>query len=310
MDRREFLAAGVSGAALTTGLSRAAAQGEGQDDGAPFKLKYAPSPGQFKHAAGDDVLDQIRFAADQGFRAWEDNGLKGRSKDMQSKVGRLLEQRGMTMGVFVSLAAFRDSDFVTKTDEAYQDQLRRTMREAVAVAKRVGATWTTVVPGRISMSMPEAYQAANAVENLKVMAEVCEPEGLVMVLEPLNWWANHPGLFLRTIAQAYELCAAVDSPSCKILADLYHEQVQAGNLIGSMQQAWDHITYLQIADTPGRKEPLTGEINYRGVFGWLHSQGFEGVIGMEHGKSEDSKAGEQRMIRAYRWCDRFDQPIV
>jgi len=167
-----------------------------------------------------------------------------------------------------------------------------------------------VVPGKTSQKMPQAYQMANAAENLKMMAEVAEEADLTMVLEPLNWWSNHPGLFLRTVAQGYELCEMVDSPSCKILADLYHEQVQSGNLIDTMKQAWKHIAYIQMADVPDRNEPLTGEVNYRGVFGWLHEKGYDGVVGMEHGKSLKGKKGEQRLIEAYRWCDRFDEPVI
>jgi hydroxypyruvate isomerase len=312
MDRRQFLATGLSTAAVAAGVSQTSGAPVSHESSKPFKLKYAPHHGHFKHSAGDGYLDQIRFAADHGFRAWEDNGMPGRSVELQKKAGKLFEQRDMTMGVFVSPGStgFGSTDFVTKTDKAYQDQLRQQMRETIEIAKRVGATWTTVVPGAISQEMPEPYQFANATENLRVMAEVLEPAGVVMVLEPLNWWSNHPGLFLRTVAQGYQLCEAVDSPSCKILCDLYHEQIQSGNLIDTMKQAWKHIGYIQMGDVPGRNEPLTGEVNYRNVFGWLHEQGYEGVVGMEHGKSQGGQEGEQRLIRAYRWCDNFDEPVV
>ena len=61
------------------------------------------------------------------------------------------------------------------------------------------------------------------------------------------------------------------SPSCKILDDLYHQQISEGNLIPNMDQAWDEIAYIQVGDNPGRKEPYTGEINYNGVFNHLHA---------------------------------------
>jgi hydroxypyruvate isomerase len=137
------------------------------------------------------------------------------------------------------------------------------------------------------------------------MAEVCEPAGLVMVLEPLNWWANHPGLFLTKIPQAYLICKAVDSPSCKILDDLYHQQISEGNLIPNMDKAWDEIPYFQIGDNPGRKEPGTGEINYRNVFKHIHDKGFTGILGMEHGNSIPGEAGEWAVIKAYQEADDF-----
>jgi hydroxypyruvate isomerase len=142
------------------------------------------------------------------------------------------------------------------------------------------------------------------VESLKRAAEILEPHGLVMVLEPLNP-RDHPGLFLKRIPQAYTICKAVGSPACKILDDLYHQQVTEGNLIPNLDAAWDEIAYFQIGDNPGRQEPTTGEINYRNVFGHIHAKGFDGILGMEHGVSGDGIEGEKRLIQAYREVDTF-----
>jgi len=259
----------------------------------------------FKHSAGEDVIDQINFAADQGFTAWEDNRVNRRPIELQTRIGQALDKRGMTMGVFVSFGDFSDSDFVTRTDKQYQDELRVKMRLAVETQKRVGAIWTTVVPNSVNQKLDPGYQTANCITNLKVMAEVCEPTGLVMVLEPLNWYTNHPGLFLRGVPQAYAICKGVNSPSCKILDDLYHQQIDIGNLIPNMEMAWDEIAYIQVGDNPGRKEPTTGEINYKNIFQWLHKRGFDGIVGMEHGNSMPGKAGEEAVIAAYREVDNF-----
>jgi hydroxypyruvate isomerase len=209
------------------------------------------------------------------------------------------------MGVFVSYGRgrFEESDFVTKTDKAYQQTLKTEMREAVEAAKRLNAKWTTVVPGAVNQKLDPGYQTANCITNLKAMCEVCEPAGLVMVLEPLNWYANHPGLFLRGVPQAYAVCKGVASPSCKILDDLYHQQIDIGNLIPNMEMAWDEIAYLQIGDNPGRKEPTTGEINYKKIFEWVHKKGYKDVLGMEHGNSMPGKEGEAAVISAYRAVD-------
>jgi len=310
MDRREFLSTGAAAAAASVSVGKAIAGSDDTSNAAKFKLNYAPHYGHFKHHAGDNYIDQLKFAADQGFMAWEDNGMMGRSPEMQKKIGDTLEQLDMTMGVFVSYSGFGNTDFVSKTTDGFQNNLRNKMKEAVEVAKRVNAKWTTVVPGSVNQNLHPDYQTANCIENLKVMAEVCEPDGLVMVLEPLNWLSDHPGLFLRGVPQAYQICKAVDSPSCKILDDLYHQQIDIGNLIPNMEQAWDEIPYIQMGDNPGRNEPLTGEINYRNIFKWLHDRDFEGIIGMEHGKSMSGKKGEKRLIEVYRWCDNYDEPVV
>jgi hydroxypyruvate isomerase len=193
------------------------------------------------------------------------------------------------------------------------------MREAVTIAKRVGAKWCTVVPGSVDQQHPEAgkwnryggdrlaegYQTANVIDMLRRCTEILEPHDLVMVLEPLNWHANHGGVFLERSDQAYAICRAVDSPSCKILFDIYHQQITEGNLIPNIDRCWSEIAYFQSGDNPGRKEPYTGEINYQRVFQHIHEKGFKGVIGMEHGNSVKGKEGEMQVIAAYRQADDY-----
>ncbi|MCC7237810.1 MAG: TIM barrel protein [Bryobacterales bacterium] len=259
----------------------------------------------FRHSAGENVIDQIKFSAAQGFTGWEDNGGNKRPVEEQTRIGETLARLGMKMGVFVSWADFKTGDFVTRTDQEFQDRLRAEMRAAVEAAKRLGTPWTTVVPSTTNDRLDPGYQLANCITNLKVMAEICEPAGLIMVLEPLNWYANHPSLYLRSVPQAYAICKAVGSRSCKILDDLYHQQIDVGNLIPNMAKAWDEIAYIQTGDNPGRKEPSTGEINYKNIFKWLHEKRYDGVIGMEHGNSKPGKEGEEAVIAAYRACDNF-----
>jgi hydroxypyruvate isomerase len=307
MDRRHFIAGGAlvsATPAIVTDTARASQAAESLHS-TSFKLHYAPHFGMFKHHAGDDPIDQLKFAADVGFTAWEDNGMMGRDTALQEKIARTMRELKMTMGVFVGYSGFGNPDMVSKTDPDYQNHLRGEMKKAVECAKRVNATWCTVVPANVNQKLEYDYMMANCVENLKVMAEVCEPAGLVMVLEPLNWWSDHPGLFLTRIPQAYGICKAVNSPSCKILDDLYHQQITEGNLIPNMNSAWDQIAYIQVGDNPGRKEPTTGEINYTNIFKYLHDRGYTGIIGMEHGLSQDGKAGEAALIEAYRTCDNF-----
>ena len=62
---------------------------------------------------------------------------------------------------------------------------------------------------------------------------------------------------------------------------------------------------MQVGDNPGRKEPGTGEINYRNVFKHLASKGYTGVVGMEHGSSKPGKEGERAVIDAYIAADSF-----
>lgn len=299
MKRREFLSAGgLAGAALMTSTVLRA-QTTGAEPKHKFHLKYAPHFGMFANLAGQDLVDQLKFAADQGFTAWEDNDLKNRSVEDQDRIARTMEELGMTMGVFVGSRIDWSKPSLTTGGGEVREQFLADIRSSVEVAKRAHAKWMTVVPGTVDQRQQPGYQTAHVVESLRQAAEILEPHELVMVLEPLNWWANHPGLFLQTIPQAFEICRAVDSPSCKILFDIYHQQVSEGNLIPNMDKAWDEIAYFQIGDNPGRKEPGTGEINYRNVFAHIYEKGYKGVMGMEHGNSRSGKQGEQAVIDAY-----------
>jgi hydroxypyruvate isomerase len=303
INRRAFLGSTIAAGAAATVPTVVTAAGAATMTNSAFKLKYAPHFGMFKHHAGEDHLDQLKFAADQGFVAWEDNGMMDRPLDLQEKIARTMNDLGMTMGVFVSYVEWKEPTMVHGGEEV-RDMFRQRMKTAVEVAKRVNARWSTLVPGPLDHRMDIGYQTANVVDNLRACAEVCEPAGLVLVLEPLNP-RDHPELFLTKISQAFEICRAVNSPSVKILDDLYHQQVTEGNLIPNIDRAWSEIAYFQVGDNPGRKEPTTGEINYANVFKHIHEKGFTGVVGMEHGIAGKGKEGEIALLKAYRAVDEF-----
>ena len=307
MNRRQFITTTSAGAVAAGSLSNAAfaSQDDDQHERRPFNLKYAPHFGMFKHHAGDDLIDQLKFAADEGFTAWEDNGMTSRDVAVQEKIAKTISDLDMTMGVFVAAAHWGQQTFV-KDDASVREMLVKEMQAAVEVAKRVNAKWCTVLLDAVDPRTAPEYQTAYAIDHLKACAEVCEPHGLVMVLEPLNP-RDHPDLFLTRIPQAYQICSAVDSPSCKILNDLYHQQITEGNLIPNIDRAWDEIAYFQVGDNPGRREPTTGEINYQNIFKHIASKNFDGIIGMEHGNAAAGKEGERAVIDAYRAVDSFER---
>ncbi len=113
-------------------------------------------------------------------------------------------------------------------------------------------------------------------------------------------------MILTKISQANRICKHVNSPSCKILFDIYHQQITEGNLIPNMDAAWDEIPYFQLGDHPGRNEPYTGEINYQNIFKHIYDKGFDGIVGMEHGNSIDGEEGELALIDAYVRADDFE----
>ncbi|MGE0885054.1 MAG: hydroxypyruvate isomerase family protein [Blastocatellales bacterium] len=313
MNRRNFIGTGLaSGAAAVVGANSAESlAGSPVANAHSFKLKYAPHFGMFKNHAGDDLIAQLQFIADQGFTAFEDNGMPDRPVDVQEKLGKAMADLKLTMGVFVATKDFNNPTFAIATwKPEVREPILKDIRNAVEVAKRVNAKWCTVVPGCHDERLDWDYQTASVVDMFRRCAEICEKAGLVMVMEPLNTRRDHPKLFLNRISQAYSICRAVNSPSVKILYDMYHQQITEGNIIPNIDLAYSEVAYFQVGDNPGRKEPTTGEMNYRNIFKHIHSKGFNGVVGMEHGNAKPGKEGEIALIDAYVWSDSFDKPMV
>ena len=269
-----------------------------------FNLKYGPHLGMFRNMAGEDPIDQLKFMADQGFTAFEDNEMRNRDVALQTRMGETMASLGIDMGVFVAHKIYWNEPSLTSGKADKREEFLDYVTKAVDVAKRVNAKWMTVVPGFVDLRQDIGYQTAHVVDSLKRASAILEPHGLIMVLEPLNF-RDHPGLFLNKIPQAYEICKAVGSPSCKILFDMYHQQIHEGNIITNIDLAWDEVAYFQIGDNPGRNEPTTGEINYKNIFKHIYKKGFKGILGMEHGNSIKGKEGEEALLKAYREVDAF-----
>jgi hydroxypyruvate isomerase len=305
MQRRAFVKNTLSFAALSGAAPLAGLQAAPETPAKhAFKLRYAPHDGMFKNSGGEDFIDQIKFMADQGFTAIEDNGMSGRDKVYQEKIGKTLTQLNMSMGVFVAHKIYWSEPNLANGDKAKREEFLQDIRNAVEVAKRCNAKWMTVVPGHLDLRLDMDFQTANVIESLKRACDILAPHNLIMVLEPLNF-RDHPGLFLTTVAQGFAVCKGVAHPSCKVLYDIYHAQIQHGNLIPNFELAWDEVAYIQIGDNPGRKEPTSGEINYKNVFKFIHSKGFDGILGMEHGNAKPGKEGEKALIEAYKEVDNF-----
>lgn len=305
MSRRTFLKNSIAAATLPLfgfqSIDRNRLEGV---DNSPFNLNYAPHFGMFKSHAGEDLISQLDFMAEYGFKSFEDNEMRMRPKATQNQIAANLIKNGMTMGVFVGHKIYWDQPNLTSGNEDLRNEFLADIRSSIEVAKRVNAKWMTVVPGYVDLKLQEGYQTAHLIEALRRACDLLEPEGLVMVLEPLNP-RDHAGQFLSKIPQAYEICRAVDSPSCKILFDIYHQQITEGNIIPNIDNSWSEIAYFQIGDNPGRNEPTTGELNYQNIFEHIHAKGYQGILGMEHGNSEAGKRGELAVMAAYRKVDNF-----
>lgn len=310
MKRRNFLSNTLkSAAAIAAPISLNAAQPvkSAAAPTAPFVMKFSPEFGIFAEASGKDIVDQIKWGHDQGFRAWENTGLKLRPTQEQELISKTVQKLNMEFGQFVGnldadFTAFRDVTFAG-SNANHRENVLKLIRESVDVAKRMNTKFVHNVLGVADPRLPWDYQLANAIDLLKRIADIYEPHGLVMVMETMNHKKDHAGMFLHSIPQAYALAKAVNRPQIKILFDFYHVQIQEGNLLPNLDHVWDEIGYIQMGDSPGRNEPGSGEINYVNVLQHLHNKGYRGFVGLEHGNSKPGKDGAQRTLQAYRSVD-------
>jgi hydroxypyruvate isomerase len=300
MKRRHFLQIGSAGAFSLTAF----AGGRLACGGAhPFLRDYAPHLDMFRNHAGWDPLDQIRFLADEGFRSIEDTGLRAKPSALQARIGSELARRKMSLVSFTGVADFGRPTFASGRRDLRHEVLGE-LRCAIETAERVGARSLSVVPGQRDPALSPSDQRRHAIELLHRCADVCEPRGLVLLLEPIDHGPGHSRMFLRSARQAAALCQAIGRPSCRILVDVYQQTVVGEDVLQLLGDARDVLGHVQLGDFPGRKEPGTGVLDFRELLTTLDAIGYRGALGMEHGNAIPGLAGERAVINAYIALDR------
>jgi hydroxypyruvate isomerase len=269
-----------------------------------FVMKFAPHLGilrpdrpLFLNHAGPDPIEQIKFIADQGFRAVEDNCLADRPREVQERMGAEIARLGIEMGCFVAFGRDNRPTFA-RSDAETRAHILAQLDAGVEVANRVGGKWITTVCGMPDPELPWPYQFVNVIDNLRICAERAHAAGVTLILEPTNRRAM-PGILIRSIKDAYLAARGVASPALKLLFDVGHVQIEDGDLSKNLDRCWDEIAYFQLADNPGRREPGTGEINFVNLLRRIHRKGYQGILGMEHLVSDKGRSGEEAVLRAY-----------
>jgi hydroxypyruvate isomerase len=271
---------------------------------ARFILKFAPHLGilrpdrpLFLNHAGPDPIDQLKFIADRGFRAVEDNRLADRPREVQERMGAEMARLGIEMGCFVVFGRENRPTFV-RSDTETRAHILSQLDGGLEVARRVGGKWITTVCGLPDPELPWPYQFANVIDNLRMCTERAHAAGVTLIVESTNRRAT-PGVLISSIKDAYLAVRSVASPGLKLLFDVGHVQIEDGDLSKNLELCWEEIAYFQLADNPGRREPGTGEINFVHLLRRIHRKGYEGVLGMEHLVSGEGRSGEQAVLRAY-----------
>jgi len=299
MKRREFIkTAMAAGGALTLSTSESKGEQAAKPAG-KYHLRYAPRLDFLRDQL--TIPQRLETFAAHGFDAIEYNGLMSHPLKEVEEIRKKMDSLGIGMGIFVANpAGWRTAGLV---DPKQRDAFLEQLKQAIEYHKVIGNRQATVITGNEIPRAPRGVQRRNVIEGLKRAAELLEKTELTIVIEPLNILVDHPGYFLVHSDEAAEIMAAVNSPHVKILFDIYHQQISEGNLINNIRAYWDYIGYFQVGDVPGRKEPGTGEINWRNVFKAIYDNGYRGILGMEHGLSVPGMEGLLKCFEEYKKAD-------
>lgn len=193
------------------------------------------------------------------------------------------------------------------TDEEGAVELLKTARETAQIGKRLGVArlnlhGTGLGEGGLPVTPVEVVTGAmwlKARDTLRRVCDMADEEGVTFTLENLNLPLDHPGVPFGRAEDTLALVSSIDHPRLRLNLDLYHAQIGEGNLIELCRACLPWIGEIQVADVPGRMEPGTGEINYKGIAKALASMGYNGPVGMEAFASGDPEAALEAFRAAF-----------
>lgn len=278
MDRRTFLAA--YGAALT---ARAAS---GQTSAASRKAKITSSvmlwtlKGSFEEkmeAAARSGVQSVELVAEHA--DWTDTEI--------NRAKKLARSFGLGMDTIIGSPNWKKRP-VAMVNPAHREGFLADIRQAFVFAQKLEIPQVILMSGDEIPGRSREEQYASIVEGAKRAGDLAAKANVTLIIEPLNAKVDHKGYFLTTCTEGLKLVREVDNPHVRLLFDIYHEQVQAGNVTRTAVEAAPFVAVYHVADNPGRNDPGTGELNYTNIYKSIQKTGYAGYITMEY-----LPAGEQ-----------------
>jgi len=291
MKRRAFLAsctAGLAGCALARGADSEAARNKGPFADAPLKISVPI--GWFK---GSPVEQLDQYAA-WGLPAYEWLNPSGDLDALRAKADAL----GIELSCIVGVGRIGPGAMVNPDEH---DDMVKQFRDRVAMAKRLGCKRLIGLTGNERDDVSREKQTEYVIQCLKRLAPIAEDENVTIVMEALNTLVDHRGYFLTRTDQTMAILEAVDSPNVKMCFDIYHQQITEGNVIRNITRNIERIGHFHVADNPGRKEPGTGELNYKNIFRAIHRKGYDGFVAMECGRTRGTEAALKVVLDCLDW---------
>jgi len=173
-------------------------------------------------------------------------------------------------------------------DPARVEQLRASVPVALELAERVGCRRVNALAGHWRPGIDRASQLAFVRDNLAWIAEQAAQAGVIVMLEAVNSLQNGPYLFTST-AETLSFIDSLGASNVELQYDVYHMQRMEGNVVATLRERIDRIGHIQVADSPDRHEPGTGELNYRYIFAEIERSGYDGYIGLEYAPKRTSE---------------------
>jgi len=283
IGRRELL---KTGAALVAGAALAKPQSS-----APPKAKIASSvmlwtlKGSFE--------EKLETAARAGLQSVELIGEYAQWSDADiARVKKTAGSFGLGIDTLLGSPDWGKRP-VSMVDPAHRDAFLADVRNAIVCARKLEIPQIILMSGNAIPSRTHEEQYASMLEGAKRAGDLAAEAKLTAIVEPLNSLVNHKGFFLTTCTEGLKLIREVDNPHVRLLFDLYHEQVQQGNVIRT-------LTEFHVADNPGRNNPGTGEMNYPNIYKAIQKTGFGGYLTMEYLPMGDEVASLTKAVDGFR----------
>jgi hydroxypyruvate isomerase len=175
------------------------------------------------------------------------------------------------------------------------------VRAAIRSALELEIPQIILISGDEVPGQPREQQYASLLESARRAGDLAAHANLTLIIEPLNSKVDHKDVFLTTCVEGLKLIRQVDNPHVKLLFDIYHEQIQNGNVIRTLTAAAPHVAVFHIADNPGRHDPGTGEMNYTNIYRAIKQTGYQGYVTMEYLPEGDQTASLTRAVRDMKW---------
>ena len=243
-----------------------------------------------------DFLDRFAAAANAGFKGVEFLFPYAYDKHQLAELVRRTEQQVILFNM--APGDWNAGDRGVACDPARRGEFQEHVGQAIDYARALGCRQIHCMAGLKPRGVNEEQMRAAYIANLQFAGKELAKHGLTLLIEAINP-RDMPGFYLNSSRQAYDIMQYAAVPNLRFQFDIYHLQVVEGDLAPNMEKNLDKIGHMQLADTPGRHEPGTGEINYAFLFRHIDKIGYQGWIGCEYRPAGGTEAGLD-WIKPYR----------